>query len=400
MAIFLTTVTVCSAVVSVRAASQTWTNAPVSASWANPTNWNSDAVPGAINLTGNTTSADIATFTNPIPASLIGSASNPILVDDATITTNRSRQVSGIAFNGANCGAYVFSGTIPPVYPGDGILYVTHNGSITMNAPVTNTETFLLPILTRLPSSTAGIYNFVNNATTPRATMQIDSVTNDSANTRGTTFVLDGSNTGTNTIYEISQDGIYSSGISSITKQGTGTWVLPGNNSFRASAPMLIDNGLLIAQNAGSFGAALTVTVVSNAVLRVDAVTLNQTSVALNNGGTLLMNGSGTINGVTVGTAAGTSVTLATTNVTDVMTVGTAANQPTGGASTTVLHVAGPGTVLLNANANYAGKWSLDAGITQLGSKCRPGCRSQCEYRRGGRNWTRRRLPSAEVPTR
>ena len=189
----------------VQAASQTWTNAPTDSTWINILNWNAEAVPGADNMTGNTINADVATFTNAIPDDLICSATNPIKTDDATIAGDRSRQISGITFDTVNCGAYVFSGTTPTVYPGTGILYVSHNGSITMNPPVTNSETFLLPVLIRLPSSTAGIYNLVNNSTDSDATMQFDSVTNDSANTRGTTFVLNGQNTGTNTIYTLSE---------------------------------------------------------------------------------------------------------------------------------------------------------------------------------------------------
>ena len=96
---------------TVFAASQAWTNAPVSQSWTNALNWVGQAAPGAFNLTGNTVSADIATFNSPIPGSGIGGVTAPILVDDATISGDRSRQVSGIVFDTTNCGAYVFSGT-------------------------------------------------------------------------------------------------------------------------------------------------------------------------------------------------------------------------------------------------------------------------------------------------
>ena len=353
---------------TVFAASQTWTNAPVSQSWTNVLNWAGQAVPGGINMTGNTVNGDIATFNSPVPVSGVGGVTAPVLVDDATTTGDRSRQVSGIVFDTTNCGAYVFSGTTPAVYPSTGILYVSHNGSIIMNAPVTSSQTFLLPILTRLPSSTAGIYNFVNNSTNSSATLTFYSITNDSAATRGTTFILSGSNTGTNTIFSLSQDGIYSSGVSAITKQGTGTWILAGSNSFRASAPININNGLLIAENPASLGQATTATVNSNATLQIDGVSLVQTTLTLQLSGTVRINGSVTNNGITVGTASGTAPTLSTTSSGDVMTIGAAANAVTGGSLSSVLHVAGPGTVLLSQSDNYVGQWSADAGTLQLGN--------------------------------
>src|SRR5690348_14244402 len=73
---------------SVQAASQTWSNAPTDANWATAANWGSNAVPGALNLTGNTVNNDTATFNTPI-AGTIGSAANPILIDDATINGDR-----------------------------------------------------------------------------------------------------------------------------------------------------------------------------------------------------------------------------------------------------------------------------------------------------------------------
>src|ERR1700744_1850001 len=66
------------------AASQTWTNAPADFTWTNILNWNALAVPGADNMSGNSVNADVATFTNPIPGSLIGGLANPIRIDDAT----------------------------------------------------------------------------------------------------------------------------------------------------------------------------------------------------------------------------------------------------------------------------------------------------------------------------
>ena len=78
--------------------------------------------------------------------------------------------------------------------------------------------------------------------------------------------------------------------------------------------------------------------------------------------GTIRMNGSATLNGVAVTSAAGASPTLATTSPADVFTVGNTGNKLTGGFADTVLHVAGPGDIALPFGNNYAGKWSVDAG--------------------------------------
>src|SRR6266536_551279 len=47
------------------AANQTWTNAPVNATWNNTNNWIARAIPGGINMNGNTVNNDVATFNSP-----------------------------------------------------------------------------------------------------------------------------------------------------------------------------------------------------------------------------------------------------------------------------------------------------------------------------------------------
>jgi autotransporter-associated beta strand protein len=349
-----------------RAASQTWTNAPVDATWINTNNWIGQAVPGAINGTGNTPSADTATFTNAI-FSGIGGAANPITPDNATISGDRARSVLGITFDGPNCGAYVFNSPSAAAQPSTGVLWVGHNGAIRMNAPVTNTETFLLPIYVILPSSTAGIFNLVNNSTNPNAALIISSLTHGGATTRATTFILDGTNTANNIITNLSENTGNATG--GFTKQGPGTWTLAGPGTFPAASPMNINQGTLIVQDPGAFGVASGVTVNSNGVLQVNGVALTTGVITNQRSGTVRANGSSTVNGITVGTvAAGTSPTLATTSSADVFTVGTAANKVTGGASDSTIHVAGPGSVYLGNDNNYLGKWSVDAGTLSVAS--------------------------------
>src|ERR1039457_3151077 len=85
-----------------QAASQTWTNAPAVNTWTNVLNWNSKAVPGALN---SSTTTDVATFANALPISGIGGAGNPI-------TNDLTRGVNGLVFDGPNCGAYVFGNNL------------------------------------------------------------------------------------------------------------------------------------------------------------------------------------------------------------------------------------------------------------------------------------------------
>lgn len=347
---------------AVFAASQSWVAEPADAQWVNGANWSGGAAPGGINMTGNTVNNDTATFSNAIPGSLIGSATIPILVDDATTDGNRSRQLGSILFTG-NAGAYVFSSASPTVVPSTGILYLSHNGSITMTAEVTNSQRFEVPIYTRLPSSTAGIYSFINNATDPNATLYIASAINDSANTRGTDFQLNGSNTGANTVAYISA-GTTTSGANGLTKLGTGTWILSGANDFRSQTAVNILEGTLIVKDAAAFNGANTATI-SNAVLQLDEVTLNQFNLNLRHNGTIRMNGVAGVNGLIIGNHPGTVATLATMSATDFFTVG-GVSTVSGGADDTVLQTTGPGTVVLASPNTYIGNWNFMAATNQL----------------------------------
>src|SRR5690349_6222402 len=88
---------------SAQAASQTWSNAPTSSAWATAANWNANAVPGALNQTGNSVNNDVATFNTPLAGGTIGGAGNPILTDDATTIGTRSRTAGSIVFDTINC---------------------------------------------------------------------------------------------------------------------------------------------------------------------------------------------------------------------------------------------------------------------------------------------------------
>jgi autotransporter-associated beta strand protein len=345
----------------VQAASQSWTNAPADNTWTNILNWNAKAVPGNINPASSGLSADIATFTNAIPVSGIGGAGNPI-------TNDYQRDIGGLIFDGANCGAYVFGNSL-----NDNFIEITQSHYIAMNPPVVNPIVFNQGLQTRLPSSTNGRYDLTNNATSPNATFFFAAITNASSSTRPLALWLSGSNTGTNTIARL-DDNNGGNGCYQINKWGAGRWILSGPNDLPQKtsagnvAGVFVEAGTLEVKDPGSLGSitAANLQVAASGTLQIDGVTLNNAGITLYNGGTIKLNGSGTVNGIAVNNAASSSDTLATTSAADVMTVGTAANQPSGGAADTVLHVAGPGTVALAQSASYIGKWSVDAGTLQL----------------------------------
>jgi len=338
----------------IHAASQAWTNAPVDSNWANTNNWVARSIPGGIN----TINTDVASFTNALPVSGIGGVSNPI-------TNDFDREIGGILFDSANCGAYVFGSSLDNNYLN--IAQGTSDG-IMMSAAVINPITFNQALRIRLPSSTNGRYNFTNNAVPATATMFIAAVTNTSASTRPMTLTLSGSNTGTNTIAHI-DDQANASGAIQIFKEGAGRWILSGPNDIaqKTSAGLIagvfVEGGTLEVQDPASLG---TITVgnlyVTNSVLQIDNVTLNNAGITLRNGGTIRLSGVGTVNNVTMSTITGNSATLATTSAADAMTV----TAVTAGAVDSVLHTTGPGMVSLPQGNTYIGKWSVDGGTLQI----------------------------------
>ena len=351
------------AVPTIFAASQTWTNAPTDNTWTNVLNWNGRAVPGAIN---SATSTDVASFTNALPISGIGGVSNPIIYDN-------NRSVSGMVFDTANCGAYQF-GAIDGTNDAS-ILYFVNNGNVTVNPAATNPQRFAGVVRVKLPSSTNGRYDFTNNATSPSASLFFGSIFNESANTRPLNLILAGTNTGTNTIAQI-LDGTTAgvNGAIQLDVNGTGKWIFSGANdlpqktSASQVARLAVNAGTLEVKDPGSLGliTAANLSVQTGGTLQIDGVTLNNAGITLRSGGTIRMNGSGTVNGIIVGNAAATSVTLATTSAGDVMTVSAGTITPSGGAADTILHVAGPGTILLNQSATYIGRWTVDTGTNKV----------------------------------
>ena len=370
---------------SVQAANQTWTNAPVDAAWTNVLNWVGQGVPGALAPVPGGLSTDTVTFDSALPGSGIGGSANPVRNDD-------QRDVKFVLFDTANCGAYVVGlSQTNNLWLTASVVTAFTGGNVTVNTPVASPQVINAPIHIRMPNSANCRYDLINNAASASATLTLDYIQNDSATSRPLTLVLDGANTGANTIRGIGSTAAF--GAIHLVKQGAGTWCIITNGMTQKTsggdgvpANITVNEGVLAAQDATSLGAitAGNVVIQSNGVLRIDGVTLNQAGVTLRNGGTIRENGSSTLNGVTVGNTASTSVTLATTSSGNVLTVGNAANTLTGGAADTVLHVSGPGTVLSSQSANYIGNWSVDAGTLQLGNASGLGTGANLKVAAGG----------------
>ena len=344
-----------------QAANYVWTNAPVDATWTNVLNWTGKVVPGALNSAAN---ADQVIFNSAVTT--IGGASNPIQYDN-------TRSIKTNIFMGPACGAYVL-GT------NDGVnyLYFVNAGSLLVSNDVVNPITFGGTVRIKLPSSTNGRFDITNNAALATATLTFSNIFNESAATRPLDLWLEGSNPGANTILQI-QDNASASGAIQIDKNEAGRWILAGANDLPQKtsagnlAHVFVGGGTLEVQDPGSLGAITlgNIVVATNgsaptAILQIDGVTLNNNGVTLGAGGTLLMNGSGTINGVTVGATAGLAATIATATSASVFTLGNAANTLLGGAADTLLHLSGPGTVVFSSASTYAGRWSVDAGTSQV----------------------------------
>ena len=240
-----------------------------------------------------------------------------------------------------------------------------------ITAGVTNPQTFLVPVQIRLPSSTTGVYGFTNNATSLNATYYFQRLFLYPGGTgRGVTYILTGSNTGTNTVAALQQSVNQTGSPTGITKNGTGRWILSGANIFNNGSPVNIDEGTLEVLDPAAFGVvSTTASVNSTGVLQINGVTLGVTSLGLKNSGTVRMNGTASINGINVNNGPGNTPTITTTSASDVCTVGTllvAASIVSGGAADSVLNTAGLGTLVFAQANTYIGKWSFNAKTNQI----------------------------------
>ncbi len=213
------------------AASDTWLGA-TDGIWTTGTNWVGGANPGVSGAASNvSTNTDIATFNNA--------------VNTAVSYGGSDKNLGGVNFTGAGVGAFSITSS------GTNRIYFTLGGAVTMDSSVANPQTFARVGL----SGSTGSYTFENNAAPTTAILTMGSTF--SNNTTGpANLILTGSNTGLNIIMNtISQAA--GAGVLSITKNGTGTWLISNNTH---TGGVVVNDGILgfASSNAVGTGGILT----------------------------------------------------------------------------------------------------------------------------------------------
>ena len=280
------------------AASATWLVSPSSGNWeasASENNWSTGlgTWPGGTS----TSSGDTATFNS-------GST-------QTTITLNGSAwNVKNVTFDTANCAAYTINST-----EGAAAARWTGGGAVTINSTVTQPQVFSGSQY-RLHSG--GGLSLINNSATPTATLTysagIKANNSTSANLFDQALNLQGTHTGNNTFSGVIAD--YATPAAgqwtSLTKSGTGTWYLTANNTY--TGPTSITGGSLILSGSGAINGTTNVTISgSGAILSFNNamnLTTANNSMTVNSSGTLRITNTVFQTPVSVATFLATNATL------------------------------------------------------------------------------------------
>jgi autotransporter-associated beta strand protein len=189
--------------------------------WTASGNW-TNGVPGS---NSTTTSTDIATF-------------GFTLTSPRTVTVDTNRNIGGITFSNTSAFGYTLSG---------GSLILSNGGVIqTAAANGAHTDTISSGI------TLAGNATFTAGATNATSLLRIGAVTGSATTGNTTTLTLNGSSTAANAI-----DGVIGNGANggklAIVKDGAGTWVLNGANTFTGG--LTVNSGTLYGRvNSNAFG--------------------------------------------------------------------------------------------------------------------------------------------------
>ena len=247
------------------AATASWTGGdPLNSDWTDGDNWSATPVP---------TLGDTATFN-----AAAGAGGAIIDLGGAGVTS-----ISNIVFDTANAAAYTIG------VAGVDDLTIDDGGDITVNASVANTQTIAADIIMNNSA------NFTNNATASTTLLNITGDVTSLGAVIAEFFTLDGSNTGDNTVSGDIDDGI--AGIK-VRKNGTGTWVLSGTNTYDGATT--VNAGTLKLGSAGALGTVVGGTTVASGatldlngqtIVLAEALTLNGTGVG--GGGALLNSAAG-----------------------------------------------------------------------------------------------------------
>lgn len=173
------------------------------------------------------------------------------------------------------------------------------------------------------------------------------------------TLTLTGTNTDANTLAGILQDSSsISLGVLSLTKAGSGNWVLSGANTFTGATT--VTDGTLTLAGSGAVNNSSGITVNAPGAKLVQASSVAITPPVTLTQGTLT--GSGTVNTVNVGAGtggiisnnngvAGAALTIGALTFDGAATVNTFSNSPSAPIATTTLATNAAGTVTINASS-------------------------------------------------
>jgi fibronectin-binding autotransporter adhesin len=204
----------------------------------------------------------VDTTTNANTATFNISGGNPTITLNPSLVSGTTLNIKSITFDLAAVGAYTIGTTGGPT------LRLTNGGTIQMTATaISSNETVNAPLEIQSQDSS---YTFLNNSTSTGTLTIGGPVTWSSALTSGHTgtLFLDGSNSGNNTVSGAIGNGAAGSS-GSVTKNGTGTWILSGANTY--SGTTTLSAGTLILNGTNSSAGATTTS--GNSTLQLGAGT-------------------------------------------------------------------------------------------------------------------------------
>ncbi len=240
---------------SAQAADATW-NSPYNGSWATGSNppWSTGAAPGA---SSGTTSTDTATF------NLSGSGSSIITVDAA-------RNIKNITFSTTSgVDNFQFTG---------GALQLTSGGTIQTSSGYTGAADFSTGLTLN------GGYTLDSSGAVGSA-LNFNTITT-AAGLTTPTLTLTGSNTGLlNTVQGVISQGVGT--VLSVSKTGTGTWVLNGANTYTGGTSL--NGGMVVLGSATALGSSGTINVAGNTTVRQNVAADLSGRITINDGATLTL---------------------------------------------------------------------------------------------------------------
>lgn len=211
---------------AVRAADGTW-NVDAAGNWSTAGSWAS-GIPGSTNVI---TSTDTALFSKLLTAA-------------RTVTVDANRNIKYITFDGGNSdtNGYTLSG---------GSFLLTSGGAISATgAAGAHTDSISTPLTIVGNNATYAISN--DSALATRRLIISGGVTGQSTAGNTTTFVLGGSNPGTNTISLNGLSNGSNGGVLALVKDGATTWRFSGTaqgNQTTWNGPITINGGSLLLPN-------------------------------------------------------------------------------------------------------------------------------------------------------